>query len=76
MKSLYILAGQNMTLKTNSSGSPQDTISLTAGVPLVWVTGGAISNPFAGTITKFYLTAISTVNTGLFQMRLLQDATQ
>ena len=51
--------GGHLTLKTNSSGSPQETITLNDGVPLVYPAGG-VAIPFAGNVTAFYMTDAST----------------
>lgn len=54
--SLYMMSDQDVTLKTNSSGSPQDTIALKANTPVVWYANGgyAISALFAGNVTASY----------------------
>lgn len=56
MQSLYILSNTNVTLKTNSTGSPANTINLLANVPLVWQTGGYYTNLFTTDVTVIYLT--------------------
>lgn len=72
MKSLYLLAKSGaMTLETNSSSSPVQTIALAADKPLVWYTGSGITNPITANVTKFYITSTPG---GTFQMRLLLDA--
>lgn len=59
VQSIYILASQNCTIKTNSTGSPATTINLKAGIPLIWgVSPGYFTNPFsAANVTAFYLTS-------------------
>lgn len=52
-----MLSTQDMTVKTNSSGSPQETFTLTAGAPVVWQVGDAAI--FAGDVTALYLTNAS-----------------
>lgn len=63
MISCFIMpTGGDMTLKTNSGGSPAATISLKDGQPLVWnSTGGyPAAGPFGSTdVTSFYLTSTS-----------------
>lgn len=59
-----IEASTDTTVKTNSSGSPTDTLSLKANVPLIWQTGDPAGQMFlSGDATKFYITnaAVSTV---------------
>ncbi|AMV26119.1 hypothetical protein VT84_17100 [Gemmata sp. SH-PL17] len=71
--SIFIKTDQDCTLKMNSSGSPTDTIALTAAVPFVWVKGGGTPYPFTGTagaITAAFLT--TTVATNV-EIRVLLD---
>jgi hypothetical protein len=58
LQSVILVSDQDMTVKTNSSGSPDDTISLKANNPLVWSASAAYyTNPFShADVTKFYLT--------------------
>lgn len=58
IKNLYMCFDTAVTLKTNSTGSPQETLTFTANVPLIWDSQMpvAIGTIFAGNITKFYLT--------------------
>lgn len=48
-----------MTVKTNSSGAPQETIAVAAGIPLVYVPAEGGTAPFAGDVTKLYVTNAS-----------------
>ena len=54
LRAIYIKTDQDLTLKTNSTGSPQETVTLKAGVPFVWVYQSGITNPFAGNVTATY----------------------
>lgn len=60
LKAIIITADVNMTIKTNSSGSPQETLTILAGVPFMWsLTAssiGAAASPFAGNVTALYVT--------------------
>lgn len=58
IKNIYMCFDTAVTLKTNSTGSPQETLVFAANVPLLWDSQGplAIGTIFAGNITKFYLT--------------------
>lgn len=49
-------ATSTLTLKSNSSGSPQDTITLKTGVPIIYYAGGPYSNPFSAAITQLFST--------------------
>ena len=63
LQQIIIESDQAMTLKTNSSGSPQDTIVLVAGIPFVWTAGCGMAYPFAGAVTTGYFTnGSSTLN--------------
>jgi hypothetical protein len=56
-QAVMILATSNCTLKTNSTGSPDDTINLKAGIPLVWrASASYFSNPFTVDVTAWYIT--------------------
>lgn len=56
LQSIFISSNQTITLKTNSTGSPQDTLTITAGDPFQWDINSGIPNPFAGSVTTAYLT--------------------
>jgi hypothetical protein len=56
LKAIKLTSDVALTLKTNDSGSPQETISLAAGVPLDWYYGCGLAVPFAGNVTKIYAT--------------------
>lgn len=68
LQSIFIYADtENCTLKTNSSGAPQDTITITAGEPFVWDVNSGITNPFAGNVTSGFVTNSSgTVSTNFY----------
>ncbi|HEY1188533.1 MAG TPA: hypothetical protein VGE74_12850 [Gemmata sp.] len=53
---VFITTDQTVTVKTNSSGSPDETLTVTADKPLLWYTGCGWDNPFETDITKLYLT--------------------
>ena len=56
VKSLILLSDVAATIKTNSSGSPADTIALAAGKPIVWDAASPYACPFTADVTKFYVT--------------------
>lgn len=39
VQSILIKSDQDITIKTNSSGSPDDTLAIKAGMPYIWITG-------------------------------------
>lgn len=63
LKSLMLYSSLAVTLCTNaaSTGSPQETIQLQAGIPLIWslAQDGLTDCPFSGNITGFYWTNAS-----------------
>lgn len=59
IRSLTIVSSTAATIKTNASGAPQETLTLAAGVPLVFdadMPGVAIGDIFAGDVTNMYVT--------------------
>lgn len=74
LQAIYLVSDQNVTLKTNSSGSPADTISLLANVPFIWADDGYIAVPFSADVTKFYWTNASGTTANI-QGKILWDAT-
>jgi hypothetical protein len=49
----YVVSDQDVTLKTNSSGAPDETIALTAGQAKIWNTDRG-TNPLATDITELF----------------------
>lgn len=75
LKYLYIVADQVLTLKTNSTGTPANTIVLVAGLPLIWVHNYYYSNPLAAAdVTILYVTNASGTAATL-QLIALEDPT-
>ena len=57
LKAFSMQASQAMTVKTNSSGSPQETFTLSAGTPVVFVDGDTAI--FAGDVSSLFITNAS-----------------
>jgi hypothetical protein len=75
LKMLYIVADKAMTLKTNSSSVPDDTITLVANEPVPWYLGSALTNPITVDITtNIFLTNASGAN-GTLTIYSLSDPT-
>jgi hypothetical protein len=55
---LTLIATANCTVKTNNTGSPDDTFTLVANQAYVWRTG--INDPLDADITVLYITSEST----------------
>lgn len=56
LKSVFIQSSETVTLETNSSSAPNETITITKDKPLVWYEGCGWANPFATDVTAIYLT--------------------
>ena len=72
VKSLGIICSAACTVKTNSSGAPQETITLVAGLPQICKTNAEVVAMFAGNVTKLYLSCAAG---GSFSIRMLLDYT-
>ena len=53
---LMLYSDQQVTLKTNNSGAPQDTITLKAGIPIIWTSDSWDAKPFVGNVTNMFFT--------------------
>lgn len=56
LKMLAICSDKDVTVKTNSSGSPQETWNLKANQVFLWKEGDPGSVPVAGAVTALYIT--------------------
>jgi hypothetical protein len=57
LQSYIMLSDSDLTILTNSTTAPGNTIHLKAGKPLVWDLGnGYYPNPFTVNVTAFYFT--------------------
>lgn len=72
--SVLINASVAMTLKTNSSGTPQETFSLTANSPILYRNDDGRANIFAGDVTSFFVTNASGAE-GILTIKILEDVT-
>lgn len=56
MKAMAIVASGALVIKTNSSSTPADTITLTDSVKsIVWYTGSTFTNPLTTDVTALYV---------------------
>lgn len=62
--SLCLLSDVDLTLETNSGSSPQETISLKAGVAKTWTLAGEglAACPFSGNVTGLFATNAAAAN--------------
>lgn len=59
MKSFFVKASSACTLKTNSTGSPDNTFSLDADSGIVWHNQMTSANPITVNVTTMYVTTPS-----------------
>ncbi len=78
IKSIFIIASQDMTIDTNSDIEAVDSIDLKADVPLIWQSDNAYFDcPFTQDITKLYVTNTSNPATAAtLEIRMLIDSTE
>ena len=74
VKALFIVSDQDVTVKTNSSGAPDNTISLLANRPLSWDPNSYFANLLTVDVTKIYV-ANASGSAATLQIYVLQDAT-
>jgi len=74
LKSLCLFCDRALTIKTNSSGSPQETITLVAGQALVWSLAHDLiaTCPFSDDVTALYVTLASGA-AATFKVRAILD---
>jgi hypothetical protein len=70
LQSLCIWSDTNLTVKTNSSSSPVQTIALLANVPISWGAGTGATDPITAAVTSLYVTN-ATANPAKFKVRAL-----
>jgi hypothetical protein len=74
LKLLYIVSDKALTLKTNSSSAPDDTITLAANQPVEWCASDSATCPLSADVTLLYVTNSSGASAAL-TIRALQDPT-
>lgn len=75
LKACVLYASKAVTLKTNSSGAPDDTIALAAGQAITWTPASPLANPFTANVTKIYAVNASGTNVPTLVFRFLLDVT-
>ena len=75
LQSIYLLSSVNVTVKTNSSVAPQDTIALTAAQEKLWNTASlvGVSGLFGGDVAKMYV--VNAGAAGTMNIRFMTDVT-
>lgn len=74
VKGVFILSDQDVTLETNSSSAPDNTLSLKANIPYVWYTNKYDALKFTSDITALYVTNASAAVANLV-VEILTDPT-
>jgi hypothetical protein len=74
VKAIVILSDQDLTLETNNSGTPVDTLALKANVPYFWYTNKPQVLAFGTDITALYVTNASAAIASL-KIEILVDPT-
>ena len=69
--SFVLFADQALTVKTNSTTTPQETIALAKGQQIVWTTAHLEDCPFSADVTNIYLTNASSSVVANFKFRML-----
>lgn len=72
--SFVMVSNVACTVKTNSTGSPADTITLVADVPYVWTSDSYDSFQLGTDVTVFYVTVPGTA-ASTFQIDAIYDPT-
>lgn len=72
LQSSFIVADQNCTIKTNSTGSPSETITLIANIPhptYSWSKSAGLTNPWTTDVTTAFVTCTpaTTIKYGILQ---------
>lgn len=70
LQAFFVVSTQNCVIKTNSSSSPSDTITLVANDPYFWSLSSGLTNPFATNVTTAFVTSTPAC---LVKMGILQS---
>lgn len=73
LSALFITSSQDVTIKTNSADTPDDTITLTAGVPLLWYEGCGHANPLTADVASLHM-VVAGATAATVKVRALYDA--
>jgi hypothetical protein len=73
VQALAFYSSVDLTVKTNSSGSPTNTINLLAGKPYIWESGGYETCKITADVSSLYVTNASGV-AAIFQVIALAQS--
>lgn len=74
LKVFALISTRALTVKTNSSSVPQETLSIAANSPFLYIPGSGVASPFAGDVTALYVSNASG-GAATLKIRGLVDAT-
>jgi len=73
IQSMVLYSDQNIVVKTNSTGSPGNTVNLTAKKQVVWNTDSPMAKPFTADVTKLFLSNSNTITAAAVRIRVLEN---
>jgi hypothetical protein len=76
VQGIFLFCSQNLVVKTNTSDGSTgigDTITLTAGVPVIWISGNTANCPFTVNVTQLYVENIANT-TADFEVRTISNS--
>ena len=71
INALLLSSDRAVTIKTNNSGAPDNTLAVPANTFQAWFPNGIFANPFTTDVTQYYLTAGSGAAAGTLYHRLV-----
>lgn len=74
LKSFLAISDVDLTIKTNSSSAPQETLTVGPDNPIFWCSDTGPAAPFAGDVTKIFVTEANASDARL-QIKALVDPT-
>lgn len=72
VQSILIFCDQPATILTNDAAAPSSTINVKANIPIIWTLNSFWALPFAGVITKIFVTNEGAVDAAL-KIRMLSN---
>ena len=73
IQSMVLYADQDIVIKTNSTGTPSNTINLVAKKQVVWNTDSPMAKPFTSDVTKLFLSNSNTITAATVRIRVLEN---
>jgi hypothetical protein len=70
LQAVFLVSPQGCTIKTNSTGSPNNTITLEPNIPVIWGASNGLTCPFTADVTVAY---VSCTPAARLQMKILTN---